>query len=82
MRKNVVLLVFGASLITQVAALAAKQPVAVSPGDAAKLALIENRCPTFSWGSVAGAKGYESTGSAKTLNKPSRSSVGALWLPP
>ncbi len=34
-------------------------PVAVSPGDASKLALVEGRCPTFSWGEVDGAKSYE-----------------------
>ena len=41
------------------AGLAAEAPVAVSPGAASKLALIEGRCPTFSWGAVTGAKGYE-----------------------
>lgn len=41
------------------AAAAAEAPVAVSPGDALKLALIEERCPTFSWSVVAGAKKYE-----------------------
>ncbi len=34
-------------------------PVAVSPGDASKLALIGDTCPTFSWGEVDGAKSYE-----------------------
>ena len=41
------------------AALAAEAPVAVSPGNPSKLALVEGRCPTFSWGEVEGAKGYE-----------------------
>ncbi len=38
---------------------AGSKPVAVSPGDASKLVLIGNTCPTFSWGAVAGAKSYE-----------------------
>jgi hypothetical protein len=33
--------------------------VAVSPGDAAKVAQVEDRCPTFSWGEVKGATSYE-----------------------
>lgn len=33
--------------------------MAVSPGHASKLALVESRCPTFSWGAITGAKGYE-----------------------
>jgi hypothetical protein len=41
------------------AALAAEAPVAVSPGHASKLARVEARCPTFSWGEVEGAKSYE-----------------------
>lgn len=36
----------------------AESPVAVSPGDE-KGALIEGRCPTFSWGEVEGAKSYD-----------------------
>lgn len=40
-------------------ALAAETPVAVSPGDTSKLALIGDTCPTFSWGSVEGARSYE-----------------------
>ncbi len=38
---------------------AGESPVAVSPGDASKLTLIEGRCPTFSWGLVEGARSYE-----------------------
>ena len=41
------------------AALGAEEPVAVSPGDTSKLALIESHCPTFSCGSVARAGSYE-----------------------
>ena len=41
------------------AAWAAESPVAVSPGASSKLALVEARCPTFSWGSVARAGSYE-----------------------
>ena len=40
-------------------ALGAERPVAVSPGNVSKLALIEDRCPTFSWGAVPGAKQFE-----------------------
>lgn len=39
-------------------ALGAEPPVAVSPGSA-QGALIEGRCPTFSWGEVDGARTYE-----------------------
>lgn len=38
---------------------AAEAPVAVSPGDAAEIALVEDRCPTFSWGEMEGATSYE-----------------------
>ena len=41
------------------AALAAQTPVAVSPGNASKVALIDGRCPTFSWAGGEGAKSYE-----------------------
>ena len=40
-------------------ALAGEAPMAVSPGDASKLALIDDRCPTFSWGVVKAARSYE-----------------------
>lgn len=39
--------------------LAVEQPVAVSPGNASKISLSEDRCPTFSWGIVEGAKSYD-----------------------
>lgn len=38
---------------------AKETPLAVSPGRGADLTLIEQRCPTFSWSHVPGAKGYE-----------------------
>jgi hypothetical protein len=38
---------------------AAEVPLAVSPGHASKLVLVEARCPTFSWGDVEAARGYE-----------------------
>lgn len=38
---------------------AAQIPTAVSPGAVDRLAEIEGRCPTFSWGAVAGALRYE-----------------------
>jgi hypothetical protein len=41
------------------ATLAAEAPVAVSPGNTSTFALVEGRCPTFSWGAIAGANGYE-----------------------
>jgi len=41
------------------AAWGAEGPVAVSPGNTSKLALIGDTCPTFSWGEVEGAKSYE-----------------------
>lgn len=34
-------------------------PITVSPGNRTTLALVEARCPTFSWGAVAGAEAYE-----------------------
>lgn len=40
------------------AALAADVPMAVSPGSPTG-ALVESRCPTFSWGEVEGARSYE-----------------------
>jgi len=39
--------------------LRASAPVAVSPGHADRLALVDQRCPTFSWGAVEGASAYE-----------------------
>lgn len=47
------------ALVICSAAWAADVPVAVSPGDASNLALIEGRCPTFSWGALPGAESYE-----------------------
>jgi len=41
------------------AAMAAEAPVAVSPGNASKLATVESRCPTFSWGAIPAAERYE-----------------------
>lgn len=38
---------------------AGQAPVPVSPGDPETLALVEARCPTFSWATVDGAVGYE-----------------------
>ncbi len=37
----------------------AAAPVAVSPGQLDRVALVESRCPTFSWGAVAGASAFE-----------------------
>ena len=35
------------------------RPAAVSPGHATRLLPVDGRCPTFSWGQVPGADGYE-----------------------
>jgi len=48
-----------AGLLTASSALADRSPIAVSPGDTAKLARIGDTCPTFSWGEVEGARSYE-----------------------
>ena len=40
-------------------AFAGSNPVAVSPGDPAKLVLISDACPTFSWDPVEGASEHE-----------------------
>lgn len=58
MRSRVGLLALGVILVGQVVAWAAEVPVAVSPGSPTGAA-IESRCPTFSWGAVAGARSYE-----------------------
>ena len=46
-------------LVLSSAAWGAEHPAAVSPGEASKLVLIGDACPTFSWGAVTGAKSYE-----------------------
>ena len=46
-------------IVLSSAAWAAEPPVAVSPGDASRLALTGDTCPAFSWGAVSGAEGYE-----------------------
>ena len=56
--QRVLPLVVGALLVAT-PVLAGLKPVTVSPGDPSKLVLIESRCPTFSWGQVDGAQGYE-----------------------
>lgn len=38
---------------------AAEPPTAVSPGNASKVAVVEGRCPTFTWSQVEGAKSYQ-----------------------
>ena len=59
MRVQRVLLVGLCGLWVATAVIAGSKPVAVSPGDASKLVLIGDTCPTFSWGQVDGARGYE-----------------------
>lgn len=41
------------------AASAGRNPLAVSPGDPSGMALVEARCPTFSWAAVEGSESYE-----------------------
>jgi hypothetical protein len=38
---------------------ATRAPVAASPGSASSVALVEARCPTFSWGQVERARAYD-----------------------
>jgi hypothetical protein len=59
MRSRFGLLVANMVLAGAAALWAGEAPVAVSPGDASKVTLVEGRCPTFSWGEVAGAKLFE-----------------------
>ncbi len=40
-------------------ATAGRTPLAVSPGDPEGMALVEARCPTFSWAAFDGAEGYD-----------------------
>ncbi len=71
-----------------VASTATDRPIAVSPGSAARVALIANRCPTFSWGGVAEARGYELVvygvaeggGAVEVLRKSFPGAVGS-WTP-
>jgi hypothetical protein len=42
------------SLCVAGVAVAGQAPVSVSPGDLSALAVIEDRCPTFSWGRCRG----------------------------
>ena len=58
MRAQRVLLVGLCGLWVAAAVFAGSKPVAVSPGTPTG-SLIGDTCPTFSWGAVAGAKGYE-----------------------
>ena len=37
----------------------AGQPVGVSPGSTQEVTLIDQRCPTFSWGAIGAARSYE-----------------------
>ena len=50
-------IVFG--LIAPVSQAATNNPVTVSPGNTSGISQIAERCPTFSWGTVAGARSYE-----------------------
>lgn len=59
MRVHPVLLLAVGGLLTAAAVFAGSRPVAVSPGDASKLILIGDTCPTFTWGEVDETKAYE-----------------------
>lgn len=59
MRVHRVLPVGVCVLLAAAVVFAGSNPVAVSPGDASKLVLIADPCPTFSWGAVEGAMGHE-----------------------
>lgn len=53
------LLIVGLILVSQVGAWWAEPPIALSSARADTGAVVESRCPTFSWGDVLGAKSYE-----------------------
>lgn len=57
MKRPMFLAVLPVSILISSAAVSAtpKRPIAVSPGAPQSVALIGQRCPTFSWGSVEGA---------------------------
>ena len=59
MPSKVGFLVVGAVLAVHGLLWAAEAPLAVSPGRADMGAVVESRCPTFSWGMVPGARSYE-----------------------
>ena len=89
MRVQPVLLSGFCCLLTATAMSAGSNPVAVSPGDASKLVLIGDTCPTFSWGGVDGARDYEvgvyrlgeePEGSEPVVRKTLPGSVGS-WTP-
>ena len=50
---SLAVLAFGASVV------GAPPPLPVSPTSSTGVASVESRCPTFSWGEVEGASGYE-----------------------
>jgi hypothetical protein len=53
------LLALGAARVRDGAVRSGPIPLPVSPGTADAVALVEARCPTFSWSGVEGAAGYE-----------------------
>ena len=54
----IALVVLGIFVVSTAAALS-DPPAAVSPGFSDRFSMIEDRCPTFSWGEVEGAQFYE-----------------------
>jgi hypothetical protein len=73
MRSIIILLAISVVFAGLVPVAAAQAPLAVSPGDASKLAVVESRCPTFSWGEV-------STFHLMVLSRHHRRSNGKLIL--
>ena len=64
-------------------------PSAVSPGATAEMSTIGDRCPTFSWGGVESARGYElvvylvtEDGAAGELLRRSFDGQVSSWTPP
>ena len=59
MSKRTMVLVFATVVLWVGVASAGQAPQAVSPGDPEELALVEARCPTFSWAAVEDAESYD-----------------------
>ncbi len=59
MRVRCVLRLFAGSLALATSVWAGTTPIAVSPGRSDGLAVVEARCPSFSWGGVERARQYE-----------------------
>ena len=77
-------------LLVTTAVSAGSKPVAVSPGDASKLVMIGDTCPTFSWGQVDRARSYElvvyrigaADGEAQPVWQQELPGSALAWTPP